>query len=399
MKRPVRWIVRIAIGAVAAAAIAWLLRPRPIVVETARVERGTLEATVTAEGKTRVRNLFVVAAPVDGELERISLKAGDVIAGSSLIARIWPAAPKPLDVRSGAEAVAAVAAARAAVEKAEATEKEAVAALTHAESTLQTSLQLAKEGVVAPKDAEHAAHEVDIRRQAVRASGSAVQEARASLARAEAAAATSASNPAGRAVTEVRTPTAGRILRVLRESAGPVAAGTPLLEVGNVNAIEIAADFLTSDAMAVSPSAKATILDWGGPEPLAARVRQIEPGGFTKISALGLEEQRVPIILDLVNNAPAGFGNDFHVKVAIVVWTGRDVLTIPSTALFRTGDDWAVFVVRDGKAQLHRVIVGRSDDTKSAIERGLNAGDEIVIQPSDALRDRSRVAPLAKPTD
>jgi HlyD family secretion protein len=398
MKRPVTWIVRIAVAAVIAVGIGWILRPRAIVVETAQVERGTLEATVTAEGKTRVKNLFVVAAPVDGELERISLKAGDAIAGSSVVAHIWPAAPRPLDVRSRAEALAAVSAARAAVERAEATEQEAIAALAHAESTSQTSTRLAKEGVVAPNEAEHAGHEVEIRRQAVRASGSALQEARASLVRAEAAAATSATNPTGRAVTEVRSPTAGRILRVLRESAGPVAAGTPLLEVGNVDTIEIAADFLTSDAMAVTPGAKATILDWGRPEPLSARVRQIEPGAFTKISALGLEEQRVPIILDLVGDPPAAFGNDFHVNVAIVVWTGRDVLTIPSTALFRTGEDWAVFVVRDGRAQLQRVTVGRSDDTRSVIEQGLNAGDEIVIQPSDALRDGNRVAPLATPT-
>jgi len=398
MKRPVTWIVRIAVAAVIAVGIGWIIRPRAIVVETAQVERGTLEATVTAEGRTRVKNLFVVAAPVDSELERIALKAGDTIAGSSVVAHIWPAAPRPLDVRSRAEALAAVSAARAAVERAEATEKEAVASLTHAESTSHTSTRLAKEGVVAPNEAEHAGHEVEIRRQAVKASGSALQEARASLVRAEAAVATSATNPTGRAVTEVRSPTAGRILRVLRESAGPVAAGTPLLDVGNVDVIEIAADFLTSDAMAVTPGAKATILDWGGSDPLSARVRQIDPGAFTKVSALGLEEQRVPIVLDLVSEPPSGFGNDFHVNVAIVVWTGRDVLTIPSTALFRTGKDWAVFVVRDGKAQLQRVIVSRSDDTRSVIERGLNAGDEIVTQPSDALRDGSRVAALATPT-
>ena len=398
MKRPVTWIVRIAIVAVVAAAIGWVLRPRPVVVETAHVERGTLEATVTAEGKTRVKNLFVVAAPVDGELERISLKTGDAITGSSVVARLWPATPRPLDARSRAEALAAVSAARAAVERAEATQKEAVAALAHAESTSQTSTRLANEGVVPPNEAEHAGHEVEIRRQAVRASGSALQEARASLVRAEAAAATSATGPTGRVVTDVRSPTAGRILRVLRESAGPVAAGTPLLEVGNVNAIEIAADFLTNDAVSVTPGAKATIRDWGGSEPLSARVRQIDPGAFTKISALGLEEQRVPIVLDLVGEPPSVFGNDFHVNVAIVVWTGRDVLAIPSTALFRTGEDWAVFVVRDGKAHLQRVTVGRSDETRSVIEQGLNAGDEIVIQPSDALQDGSRVAPLPTPT-
>lgn len=392
-----RWIFRIVIVAGVAIAIGWVLRPRPTVVETARVMRGTLEATVTAEGKTRVKDLFVVAAPVDGELERISLKAGDAIPVSGVAARIRPAAPRPLDVRSRAEALAAVAAARAAVEKAEAAEKEAVAALAHAESTSTTSTRLAKEGVVAPNEAEHAGHELEIRRQAAKASRSALEEARASLVRAEAAAATSSGNPGGRVVTEVRSPAPGRVLRVLRESAGPVAAGTPLLEVGNVNDIEIAADFLTSDAMAVRPGAKATIVDWGGNAPLMARVRQIDPGAFTKVSALGLEEQRVPIVLDLAGERPAAFGNDFHVNVEIVVWTGRDVLTIPSTALFRVGEDWAVFVVRDGRAHLQRVTVGRSDDTRSVIEQGLEDGDEIVIQPSDALRDGGRVGPLPPP--
>lgn len=397
MKRPLTWFVRIAVVMAVAAGIAWILRPRATVVETATVTRGQLEATVTAEGKTRVRNLFMVAAPVDGELDRISLKAGDTVSASSVIGHIWPATPRPLDVRSRAEAVAAVSAARASVDRAEAAEKETLAALAHAESTSETSTRLAKEGVIAPNDAQHAGHELEIRRQAVRVAGSALDEARAALVRAEAAAATSTS-PAGRAVTEVRAPSAGRILRVLRESAGPVSAGTPLLEVGNVNTIEIVADFLTSDAMAVQPGAKAMILDWGGSEPLSARVRQVDPGGFTKVSALGLEEQRVPIVLDLATDRSTTFGNDFHVNVAIVVWTGRDVLTVPSTALFRMGEVWAVFVVRDGRAYLRRVTVGRSDETRTVIEGGLNGGDAIVIQPSDALRDGNRVASLVKPT-
>ena len=270
-------------------------------------------------------------------------------------------------------------------------------ALAHAESQLATTRTLSSAGAVPAKDFEHAGHEVEIRQQAVQPSRAAVDATRADLARAEAAAAVS-TDWAGRTVTAVRSPASGRILRVLRESAGPVAAGTPLVEVGNVAAIEIVADFLTTNAVSVKPGAKATILDWGGSEPLEARVRQIDPGGFTKVSALGLEEQRVPIVLDLLSERPAAFGNDFHVNVSIVVWTGRDVVTIPSTALFRVGESWAVFVVRDGRAHLTRVTVGRSDDTRSVIEQGLDAGAEVVVQPSDTVQDGSRVAALAPPT-
>ena len=310
---------------------------------------------------------------------------------------MWPVAPRPLDARSRAEALAAVSAARAAIARAEAAEKEAVGALAHAESQLATARTLSSAGAVPPKDFEHAGHEVEIRRQAVEASRAALDVARADLVRAEAAAAVS-TDRAVRTATPVHSPTSGRVLRVLRESAGPVAAGTPLVQLGNVGAIEIVADFLTPDAMSVTPGAPATIREWGGSEPLAARVRHVDPGAFTKVSALGLEEQRVPIVLDLVGEPPAAFGNDFHVNVAIVVWTGQRVLTIPSTALFRIGESWGVFVVQDGKAHLTRVTVGRSDEARSVVERGLTEGEEVVVQPSDALQDGSRVAVLAKRT-
>ena len=390
MKRPVTWSARIAVATALVGGIAWALRPRPIVVETAKATRSVLEATVTAEGKTRVRDLFIVAAVVDGELERISFKAGDTVSSQTVIARIWPVAPRPLDVRSRAEALAGVSAARAAIERADAVEKEALGALTHAESQLATARMLSRAGAAASKDFEHAGHEVEIRRRAVEASRAALNVARADLARANAAAAVS-TDQAGRTAMPVRSPAAGRILRVLRESAGPVAAGTPLVQLGNVGAIEIVADVLTTDAMSVKSGAKAIIRDWGGSEALAARVRQIDPGAFTKISALGLEEQRVQIVLDLVGERPSAFGNDFHVGVAIVVWTGDDVLTVPSSALFRLGEHWAVFVVRDGRAHVRRVTVGKSDDTRSVVEDGLDAGAEVVIQPSDLLTDGVRV--------
>jgi HlyD family secretion protein len=397
MTRPVTWTIRVAATLVIVGGVAWILRPRPIVVDTAVVERGTLEATVTAEGKTRVKDLFTVAAPVDGELDRITLKAGEIVRPSTIVAQLWPVAPRPLDTRSRAEAVATVTSARAAVERAEATQKEAAGAVTHAESTFDTTKRLAADRVIASNDLEHAGHELEIRRQALQASRAALDVARAELVRAEAAAASS-SNPAGRTLTQVRSPVAGRVLRVLHESAGPVTSGTPLLEVGDTANIEVAADFLTTDAMAVQPGARATIHDWGDGPPLSARVRRIEPAAFTKVSPLGLEEQRVSVVLDVTAPRPLAFGHEYHVKVAIVVWTGEDVLTIPSAALFRVGDEWAVFVVRNSRAQLTRVVAGRSDGTRTVVERGLAPGDRVVIQPSDALKDGSRVAALVSTT-
>lgn len=393
MNPAARSAVRIAATLAIVVGIAWVVRPQSIVVETAAVARGALSATVSAEGKTRVRNLFVVAAPVDGELERIGLKQGDTVTSSTVVAVIRPAASRPLDPRSRAEATAAVAAARAGVQRAEATEREANAALSHAESAAQTSTRLASEGVVAAKEAEHSGHELDIRRQALTVSRAAVEQARAELVRAEAAAATPASSGSP-ATTPVRAPTSGRVLRVLHESGGPIEAGTPLLEIGNTNGLEITADFLTADAVKVRADAPATIRDWGGDAPLTARVRHVEPGAFTKVSALGLEEQRVSVVMDLVGERPAALGDAFHVNVDVEIWRGDNVITVPSTALFRSGNAWAVFVVRDGRAHLTTVVTGRSDGARTVVDRGLTSGEEIVLQPSDALADGARVRSL-----
>ena len=395
MQRPVKTAIRTAVALAVVGAAAWVLRPQPVLVDMATTTRGTLTSTVTAEGKVRVKNRFVVAVPVDGELERLTLKAGDVVSALAVVARLRPAASRPLDPRSRSEADAAVVVARADVQRAEAAVQEAIAALAHAESVSQTSVRLAGQGVIAPKDAEHSEHEVEIRRQTQRVSESALAQARASLVRAEAAASSGTANGAS-AVTTVRSPVAGRVLRVVRESGGPVRAGEPLLEIGNVGALEIAADFLTTDAVAMTPGAAATIIDWGGPAALAARVRQVEPGGFTKVSALGLEEQRVPVVLDLVEPPPVVFGNDFHVKAAVVVWNATNVLTVPSTALFRNGDAWAVFVVPDGRAKLRPVTVGRTDGTRTVVERGLTDGDVVITQPADSVTNGTRVSPLPK---
>ena len=368
----------------------WLFRPAPVVVETATVQRSALTATVTAEGRIQVKDLFVVATPVDGELERIAVEPGDVLTVGQSLAQVWPATSRPLDPRSRAEAIASVAAARATIARAEATEREASAALAHVQSEAATAARLAASGAGTQNESEHASHEVQIRREALDAATAAVRAARAELDRAEAVVASS-TTASPRPAAVVRAPVGGRVLRVLHESAGTVSAGTPLVEIADTSSIEIIGEFLTADAMLVQPGAKAIVFDWGRSTPIAARVRRIDPAAFTKVSALGLEEQRVRIVLDFAEPVPAGLGHDFHVMVAIGVWDGANVLAIPSTALFRSGDRWAVFLVRDGRARLQLVTPGRSDATRTVIDEGVSAGEEVVTQPSDALRDGSRV--------
>lgn len=371
-----------------AAAMAWTLRPQPVHVTTATITRGALMSTVSGEGRIRARDLFVVAAPVDGQLERVTVQPGDTIASNDAVASIRPAASRPLDARTRAEANAAVASARAAVERAEASEAEARVALEHAGSQAATTRQLAESGSVPAEQLTHRGHEVEMRRRGLEAATAACAQARAELARAHAVlgAASDTSQP-----TLVRSPAAGRILRVLRESAGPVGAGTPLLEVGDVSRMEVNADLLSSDAAAVRPGAAATVTGWGGPKALEARVRRIDPAAFTKVSALGLEEQRVHIVLDLAEAPPPGLGHDYRVDVATVVWEGKDVLRVPSTALFRAGENWAVFRVADSRARKILVEVGPTDGTWTVATSGLREGDEVITQPSDSIEDGTRV--------
>lgn len=183
------------------------------------------------------------------------------------------------------------------------------------------------------------------------------------------------------------------MLRVLRESEGAVAAGTALLEVGDVTHLEVDADLLSSDAALGREGAEGSLTGWGGAEALGARVRRVDPAAFTKVSALGLEEQRVRVVLDLIDPAPPGLGHDYRVDVSVVVWEGRDVLRVPSTALFRVGDRWAVFRVSNHLARSVLVDLGPSDGASSVVTGGLGEGDEVITQPSDAIDDGTPVGP------
>lgn len=372
-----------------AAAAAWSLRPQPVPATMALVTRGTLAASVTGEGRTRVKALYVIAAPVDGRLERVTVKAGDAVKADDIVATITPAASTPLDPRSRAEANAAVAAAKAAVTRATATEEEERVAAQHVDSQLETTRKLAERNAVAPDELVHLGHESQMRRSAFDAAVAAAAQARAELARAQAVLGTATDSGE---TTSVSSPVTGRVLRVLRESAGPVAAGTPTLEVGDITRLEVAADLLSSDAAKVHEGAVAIVTGWGGMQPLSARVQRIDPAAFTKVSALGLEEQRVHVVLDLTDPPPPGLGHDYRVDVAIVVWEGHDVVRVPSSALFRVGPRWAVFRISDSRAHEVFVDIGATDGVWTVTTNGVRPGDEVITQPSDAIQEGTRVS-------
>lgn len=366
----------------------WALRPRPVRVESARATRGALTSTVGGEGKTEVTERYLVSAPVDGDLERIEGHPGDPVIPDAVLARVRPGASRPLDPRSRAEAVAAVAVARAAVARADAAQAEAAVALEHARSLLATSQSLANSGSVPSSEAIHGGHEAEIRRDALDEAMAGARQARADLAGAQAVLLPGKGDGQSLAVT---SPASGSILRVIHESAGPIAAGTPLVEVGDVSRLEVVADLLSVDAALVRAGAAATITGWGGRQELRARVRRVEPAAFTRVSALGLEEQRVHVVLDFLEPGPPGLGHDYRVDVAIVVWHGENALRIPSTALFRSGKSWAVFAIVNDRARLVNVEPGPTDGTSTVVEHGLAEGDRVVVQPSDEIHDGVRV--------
>jgi HlyD family secretion protein len=394
---------------VAAAAVAgalllwWIWRPRPIAVDVATVRRGPMVVTVDEEGETRVRERYVVAAPTSGRLLRIALDEGDLVAAGAAVARIEPA---PLDPRD-------LAAAEARLEAAEATRRAAAARMGRAEAALAQARrdaarteQLHRAGTISDDAREKArlaetsaVREHEEARFAADAAAHEIEAARALLIAASAGAPPSGDGPrpgppcaSGAPCVEARAPVAGQVLRVLEESERIVVAGTPLLEVGDPAALEIVSDLLSRDAVRVRPGARVLVEDWGGPGALEARVRLVEPSGFTKISALGVEEQRVNVVSDLVEPEPR-LGDGYRVEVRVVVWEGADVVQAPASALFRAGEDWAVFVVEGGRARRRVVEVGEQGTFEAAVRDGLAEGETVVLHPSDRLRDGARVSP------
>jgi HlyD family secretion protein len=382
-------------GLVAAAVIvglvlAWM--PEPVSVDLGAVERGPLEVTVDEDGRTRVKDRYVVSAPLAGTLARPAVRAGDVVRRGDVVARVVPAASPLLDPRGRVEAEARVSAARAAHRRAGTEVARARAARDFARREAERQRALLATGAAAAQTAEQAelaermrSEEVASAEFGLRVAASEVDVARAALLRLD--------TPRAGDGFEVRSPVEGRVLRVLQESEAVVQAGTPLVEVGDPRALEVVADVLTADAVEVRPGAPARIERWGGEAALRGHVHRVEPSAFTRISALGVEEQRVNVIVDL-DDDPARWetvGDGYRVEARIVVWRAEDVLQIPAGAVFRHDGNWAVYVVERGRARLRPVGIGRRNASLAEVTEGLREGERVVVYPSDNMDDGVRV--------
>jgi HlyD family secretion protein len=376
---------------IVAGILAVALWPEAIEVDVVRVERGPMQVTVDEEGETRVRERFVVSAPVSGRLQRIELEPGDtVVRGKTVVARLIPAAPPLLDPRASAELGAAVEAARAAVGQAQADRERAAAAVTRAQSSLRRQQQLADAGLSSREELEVVETTLRTAEEALRAAEFGVARTQREL---EAARARLAPSAAGGRTVDVIAPVSGVVLKRLRESETVVPVGDPLLEIGDPANLEIVADLLSTDAVRVSAGGAVLIEQWGGNHPLNARVRRVEPSGFMKISALGVEEQRVNIVIDLVDGAAVArqLGDGYRVEVRVVIWRDEAALQVPIGALFRRGDQWAAFVIDNDIARLQIVQLGQRNESEGQITVGLVEGQIVVLHPPDTLEDGRRV--------
>jgi HlyD family secretion protein len=396
-----RRTIQVLLLALGVAVAAWFAWPRPVPVDLAAVRRGPMAVTVEDEAKTRVRHVYTVSAPVAGKVLRISRPGHDharsrhvgdqVTAGETIVAVMQPAAPGFLDMRSREQLQAALAAADAAVRLAEAEIRRVEAALTFSQEDLRRAQSLARTDAIAARTLDKARLEVDTSEAAL-ASAKAQLEVRRSERVSAAARLIEPTNTAeaagGDCCIEIRSPVSGRVLKIVQESEAVVAAGAPLIEIGDPADLEVVADLLSTDAVQVQVGAPVRVDGWGG-APIAARVARIDPAGFTKISALGIEEQRVRTTIDFSDPAEtwSRLGHDYRVIVHVSVWTGDNVLTVPVGALFRRGDDWAVFALRDGRAQTVPLRIGHRSARAAEILSGLSDGDEVILHPSDRIRD------------
>lgn len=379
------------------AGLAWLFRPQPVPVDLLAVERGPMRVTVDEDGQTRIRDVFVVSAPVAGVKRRITHKVGDkVTTNETIITSIVPTDPEFLDPRSERQAQATVKAAEAGLEFARADVRRAEAEFTYAQSELQRARRLAASGNISESALDRAEREMRTRQAALEEAQAQLGIREFELERARAALVPPSAAREQREdcdCVHVYSPVSGRILRILRESESVIPAGAELVEVGDPGNLEIVVDLLSSDAVKVAPGQEVVIEDWGGDEPISGVVRRIEPYGFTKVSALGIEEQRVNVIVDISTPREQwrSLGHGFRVEARIILWQSDDVLKVPLTALFRRGDEWAVFKVENGTARTRIVETDRRNGSTARILSGLDEGDRIVLHPSGRVGDGTKV--------
>jgi len=366
-----------------------IFRPSAIVVESAIVQRGDLEEIVEQEGKTRMHDHFVLSAQVAGRLRRIDLHAGDSVHAGQTVAWVDPASIEP---RQRAVLEARLDAALSAHLQAQALAARAQAEYDQTAKDLARGQELYQHGIIS-KDAfdkaktteTTALKQLRAAESAAQAAGFQVEEVRSALL---------VYTDRSDLPTPVIAPVDGRVLRLLQQSETVVSPGSPILEIGYTPRLEIVADFLTRDAVKIHPGMSARVTDWGGSAPLSARVRTIEPGAFTKISALGVEEQRVNVICDFTSD-PENLEDAYHLEVQVILWQGHNVILVPSSALFRAGQEWAAFVIRDKKAHRVPLKIGHHGEVNWEVLSGLNQGDKVIVHPSSAVAEGIHVRPIS----
>lgn len=391
-KRKLGWT---AAGLALAGVLAWAFRQPPVPFDVAGVGRGNVEVTVDAEGRTRIKDRYVVAAPLAGRVLRVELKPGDKVeAGQTVVAAIEPSEPELLDPRTRARAEAQVRAAEASLARTTPLVDQARTARDYARTSLERAQRLFAEKTLSHQELDAAEERARLAEEALSAAEFAVQIARFELQQAEAVLGAGAPERRAAAVRlEVKAPISGRVLRVFQESATVVTPGLRLLEIGDPTNLELEIEALSSDAVRIEPGARVRLEQWGGEQALSARVRTVEPAAFRKVSALGVEEQRVFVIADFVGSpaARARVGDAYRVEARVVVAQAADVLVIPTGALFRFEGEWAVFGVEGGRATLRRIEVGLRNDLVAEVRAGLRADESVILHPSDRVLDGARV--------
>lgn len=392
------WIIAAALFVIALLVYGFM--PKAVEVETAKAETGPMMVTVDEEGKTRVRERYVLSAPVSGYMRRVSFEAGDAVAKGQTVVVLEPMRSEVLDPRSRAAAEASVAAAEAQLRAAGENMLSRQAEAELASTDLERAKSLFAKGHVSRSALDRAEANARQTQANLSAAQANVKTAQAELRRARAALGYSPAEGTGRSqkAVEVRSPVSGRILKLHRESEGTVAAGEPLADVGDTASLEVRSEVLSTDAVSIKPGAAVYFERWGGERSLEGKVRVVEPAAFTKISSLGVEEQRVIVISDIVSlpDSWQRLGDGFRVESRFVVWRTEKALKVPSSAVFRSGAETAVFVVEGNRAKERVIKAGHVNGVSTEVLSGLSAGEEVINHPDDALKDNAKVSPREK---
>jgi HlyD family secretion protein len=385
LKKVVWLIVALVLAAVTVRALV----PKPAAVTLVDVTAGPLRVTLTEDARTRVKARYTIVAAVNGVLERILLEPGAAVEAGAPLARISPRAAAPLDARARGEALARRNEAGAAQRRAAVAIEEARVAHNFARAELARTQQLAAGGSISPHDVEVALKEERVRATALASARFGAEVAASELELADATLGTGAAR--GHEIVTALAPARGRILRVVQRE-GVVAAGATLLELADPASLEVVVELLTTDAARIPPGAAVALRGWGGEGTLRGKVRLVEPSAFTKVSALGVEEQRVPVVIDLDDHpAAATLGDGFRIEAEIALWEAAAVTRVPVSALFRQGESWAVFVVGAGRAARRAVEIGHRNGDEAEVVAGLSPGDRVVAYPLDTLKDGAQV--------